>query len=115
LFVCYKKAIIADMTDLNPNVMYELGLVDTVGKPVITLFQGDLSADLPFDLKHYRTRSYENKGGGADHIKNELPEMVEDAIEEYRRRSKEVNAGVPLHPRFNPYGRSGVFSSGPFG
>lgn len=107
--------IIADMTDLNPNVMYELGIVDTVGKPVIALFQGDPADDLPFDLQHYRTLTYENTGGGASHIKNELPEMVEAVIEEYRRRSKEINDGVPMHPRFNSYGRSGMFSSGPFG
>ncbi|MCS4155477.1 hypothetical protein GGQ03_002780 [Salinibacter ruber] len=107
--------IVADMTDLNPNVMYELGIVDTVGKPVIALFQGDPSDDLPFDLQHYRTLTYENTGGGASHIKNELPDTVEAVIEEYRRRSKEVNDGVPLHPRFNSYGRSGMFSSGPFG
>jgi len=107
--------IIADMTDLNPNVMYELGIADTVGTPVIALFQGDPSEGLPFDLKHYRTLTYENTGGGASHIKNELPEMVEAVIEEYRRRSKEVNDGVPLHPRFNSYGRSGMFSPGVVG
>lgn len=107
--------IIADMTDLNPNVMYELGIVDTVGKPVIALFQGNPADDLPFDLQHYRTLTYENTGGGASHIKNELPEMVEAVIEEYHRRSKEVNEGAPLHPRLNQHGQSGMFSSGPFG
>lgn len=107
--------IIADMTELNPNVMYELGIVDTVGKPVIALFQGDPADDLPFDLQHYRTLTYENTGGGATHLEDNLPEVVEAAIKEYRRRSKEVNDGVLLHQRFNPYGRSGMFSSGPFG
>ncbi|WP_263835077.1 hypothetical protein [Salinibacter sp.] len=107
--------VVADMTGLNPNVMYELGIVDTVGKPVIALFQGDPADDLPFDLQHYRTLTYENKGGGASHIQNELPEMVEAVIEGYRRRSKEVDDGVPLHSRFTSYGQSGMFSSGPFG
>lgn len=48
--------IVADLTDSNPNVYYELGLAHALGKPVILLTQ-DLE-DLPFDLRSYRVIPY---------------------------------------------------------
>lgn len=49
--------IIADVTNKNPNVMYEIGLAHTVGKPVVIISQS--IDDVPFDLKHYRCILYE--------------------------------------------------------
>ena len=49
--------IIADLTGLNPNVMYELGLAHSFNKKTITITQDDLST-LPFDLKQYRAKDY---------------------------------------------------------
>ena len=50
--------IIADLTGLNPNVMYELGIAHCFGKKTIVITQDDLSL-LPFDLKQYRAMSYD--------------------------------------------------------
>ena len=49
--------IIADLTGLNPNVMYELGLAHALNKKTITITQDELSK-LPFDLKQYRAKDY---------------------------------------------------------
>lgn len=49
--------IIADLTGLNPNVMYELGIAHCFGKKTIVITQDNLSS-LPFDLKQYRAMSY---------------------------------------------------------
>jgi len=49
--------ILADLTGLNPNVLYELGIAHTFNKKTITITQGELS-DLPFDLKQYRATHY---------------------------------------------------------
>ena len=49
--------VIADLTGLNPNVMYELGLAHSFNKKTITITQDDLST-LPFDLKQYRAKDY---------------------------------------------------------
>lgn len=49
--------IIADLTGLNPNVLYELGVAHTLNKKSIVITQDDLNL-LPFDLKQYRAMSY---------------------------------------------------------
>ena len=49
--------VIADLTGLNPNVLYELGVAHTFNKKVIVITQDDLSL-LPFDLKQYRAKDY---------------------------------------------------------
>lgn len=50
------EIVIADVTGRNPNVMYEIGMAHTVGKPVLILTQ-DIN-DVPFDLKQYRCIVY---------------------------------------------------------
>lgn len=49
--------VLADLTGLNPNVMYELGVAHSLNKKTIIITQNDLSS-LPFDLKQYRTKRY---------------------------------------------------------
>lgn len=49
--------VIADLTGLNPNVMYELGIAHTFNKKTIVITKDDLSK-LPFDLKQYRAKDY---------------------------------------------------------
>jgi len=52
------RLIIADVTDKNPNVFYELGISHTVGTEIFILTQNE--KDIPFDLTHYRYFLYEN-------------------------------------------------------
>lgn len=54
--------LIADITNLNPNVLFELGYGDALGKPIIVLNQ-DVEAT-PFDIKDWRQIAY-----GADSLK----------------------------------------------
>lgn len=49
--------VIADLSNLNPNVMYELGIAHTFNKKTIVITKDDLSS-LPFDLKQYRAKNY---------------------------------------------------------
>ena len=48
--------IIADLTGLNPNVFYELGLAHAMNKKVIIITQS--IEDLPFDIKSYKVNEY---------------------------------------------------------
>lgn len=51
--------VIADLTDNNPNVFYELGVRHTLGKPTILIAQG--KEYVPSDLISYPTVFYSNK------------------------------------------------------
>ena len=48
--------LIADCTNKNPNVFYEIGLVHALGKPVILITKN--KEDVPFDLRHRRYIEY---------------------------------------------------------
>ena len=47
------EAVLADLTDSNPNVFWEVGVRHAVGKPIITLLEK--GQRLPFDLAPVRT------------------------------------------------------------
>lgn len=51
--LCNDGLVIADLTDQNPNVFYELALRHAVGKPVIILCEE--GQELPFDTYDVRT------------------------------------------------------------
>jgi len=62
--------IIADVTGRNPNVMYEIGMAHTVGKPVVIITQN--IDDVPFDLKHYRCIVYEYTPRGCESLEKRV-------------------------------------------
>ena len=49
--------VIADLTGLDANVMYELGIAHSFNKKTIVITRDDVGK-LPFDLKQYRARGY---------------------------------------------------------
>lgn len=48
---------VADVTEPNPNVMYEIGIALTLKKPVVFISHGDLES-IPFDIRHHRIVKY---------------------------------------------------------
>jgi len=54
--VASAKVIIADLTQRNPNVFYEVGVCHTLGKTVVLITQEDV---VPFDLRHIRHIKYD--------------------------------------------------------
>ena len=53
---------VADITRLNPNVMFELGMVKITDKQVMLLRKKDDAGDLPFDIKADQVDYYEIRG-----------------------------------------------------
>lgn len=85
--ICEARIIIADMSNLNPNVMYELGIAHTIGKETILLYQKTTQElKFPFDLSHIRRIEYENTMPGAKALESELSLTLSNVL------SKQVNA-----------------------
>ena len=59
--------MVADLTGLNANVMYELALRHAAAKPLILITQDNLD-DLPFDIDHERVIQWENTVKGRPRI-----------------------------------------------
>lgn len=72
------ELVIANLTGLNPNVMYELGIRHAAKKTVIIM--AEHGTKLPFDLKDERTIFYHNSMGGPDKAKVDLENMIAPAL-----------------------------------
>lgn len=73
--------VIADLSDYNANVYYELGICHTLGKKVITLcdeesFNNDYDKNLPFDISTINTIFYKNKLSGPTKLVEEIDKNV---------------------------------------
>jgi len=56
------------LSDLNPNVMYELGLLHEASKPTVLLADRDTLAHLPFDIKTRMVIAFERREEAASEL-----------------------------------------------
>ena len=49
--ICAAQLILADCTQKNPNVFYEIGIAHTAGKKVVLITRSE--EDIPSDIKHH--------------------------------------------------------------
>lgn len=75
------RFVIADLTGMNPNVFYEVGLAHAIGKEVILLSQS--IEHVPFDLRAIRCIIYAYTPRGMI----EMTEKLRDTIKEIMRAS----------------------------
>lgn len=67
------ELVIANLTNTNPNVMYELAIRHSFGKPAIVIAEKDTK--LPFDVIDENTIFYINDPAGANDLKEKLIEF----------------------------------------
>lgn len=80
--------LVADLTALNPNVLYELGLSHAFRIPTIMLTQS--IEELPFDLRSYRVLEYSVRFDLAHKLKDALNEIGE------RHTRRDIEFGSPV-------------------
>lgn len=71
--------VIADCTERNPNVFYELGIAHTLGKPAIMITQ-DIE-DIPFDVRGKRAIVYDYTPRGMKEFEERLRSAIENILE----------------------------------
>ena len=71
------ELVIADLSHLNPNAFYELGIRHMVRKPVIHMQLSEQT--LPFDLAHYRTIKFATHRPNIEKVHGDLKAQV-DAV-----------------------------------
>jgi len=74
------KIVLADLTDKNPNVFYELGLAHSLAKPAILVTNS--MTDVPFDLRALRVIEYDkNYPNWGQLLKEKIENSIKETIE----------------------------------
>jgi hypothetical protein len=82
---------VADITGLNVNVLYELGIAHSLGKPVIQMVQN--VKELPFDIGHRRHIVYDPNIAKWDEdlserLKRNIAALAKDVVEQRERAAR---------------------------
>jgi hypothetical protein len=70
--------VIANLTGLNPNVMYEVAVRHSFRKPIVLMAED--GTYLPFDLKDQRTIFYKNEFSGVNDARATLTNFINEAL-----------------------------------
>lgn len=73
------ELVIVNLTGLNPNVMYELAVRHSYGKPCVMICESDTK--LPFDLLAERTIFFEDTIKGSGELKVDLESKIKSALD----------------------------------
>ncbi len=71
-------AVIADCTERNPNVFYEIGIAHTLGKPVILITENE--DDVPFDVRAIRFIKYSMTPRGMKKFESTLEATLREIL-----------------------------------
>lgn len=79
--ICTSRFIIADLSEKNPNVFYELGICDTLGKKVISICSNksrneDYGGKLPFDISGDYTIFYDEDYKGITLLQDQIEQRI---------------------------------------
>jgi hypothetical protein len=77
--IARSQLVIADLTDKNANVFYEVGIAHALDIPVLLLAQS--MDDVPFDLRHRRVLVYEDSPRGCKKLETILAQQIAQTVQ----------------------------------
>jgi chaperonin GroEL len=93
-YISKADVIIADLTDMNPNVFYELGVTHALAKQTIMITQS-IKKYVPFDLRPYRIIEYRKDIEGSQRLKEGIRETIQEMLESELPVSNPVQDFLP--------------------
>ncbi len=94
--------VIANLTGLNPNVMYELAVRHSFGKPVVCI--AERNTRLPFDIHSIRVLPYTDDMSGTTELQRDLPGYIDSAMNDDGKYNPIINAKSDLQAESNATG-----------
>lgn len=86
--------VVADLTDRNANVFYELALRHAARKPAIHMIKGDDT--IPFDVANQRTIYYDVDIRHAEEAKRQLEEQTEAVLADPSKADNPISSAMQL-------------------
>jgi len=94
-FTNSSKIMLADLTETNPNVMYELGLAHAIAKPTILI--SETIDSVPFDLRSLRVLTFnKNETGWDAKLKKNISQSIAETL------SSPIDAVLPTFLKLKP-------------
>lgn len=90
--------IVADITDHNPNVFYELGIAhQLVGPERVVIITQTIDGKVAYDIHQFRQLTYTTSSAGLARMRQELPKRLAKAMESgtHREYWDVVRGGLP--------------------
>lgn len=82
---------VIDVSDNNPNVMFELGYALALEKPAVIISQS--TEFLPFDIRNIRAIVYENSWSGIEELRGKLKDFLSNSLPRKKSTKKKVATG----------------------
>ncbi len=70
--------IIADVSDRNPNIFFELGLAQAMGKGLLLISHEEDLREVPFDIREFRVITYTDNFGSRANLSRQIYHSLRD-------------------------------------
>ena len=104
--IAKSEYVIADLTNCNPNVFYELGLAHCVKEADKVILLTQSMNFVPFDLRHLRCIVYDSSTSGLHTLRDELIETFNEVARDSFRFNVREGSRIPFGKKLVGHNRN---------